>query len=113
MWCLLIAISNVMAFTRQSGEGCLPLTVTPLVREFVKTFSATLPENISVRLETTAEDDAVSASPLHIHRILTHLWANALDAMTMILSYGRSARMTPSAVDRTKPSKPSRPLSSI
>ena len=74
--------SSLLLFSRESTSEKQIVDLKPMVKEFVKLISHTLPENIRVELEINDERPlTVEASPEEIHSILMNLTTNAQDAM--------------------------------
>ncbi len=76
-------ISQILVFSRDSSTEEKVVDLKPMLKEFTKLISRTIPENISVNLEI--EDDkqsyAVKGSPEKIHAALMNIVTNAKDAM--------------------------------
>jgi two-component system, cell cycle sensor histidine kinase and response regulator CckA len=75
-------VQQILDFSRQSVLERHHLDLLPLLKEQVKLFSRTLPENITVALNVEeAESYIVNADPTRLQQMLTNLALNARDAM--------------------------------
>jgi two-component system, cell cycle sensor histidine kinase and response regulator CckA len=75
-------VQQILDFSRQSVLERHHLDLLPLLKEQVKLFSRTFPENITVALNVEeAESYIVNADPTRLQQMLTNLALNARDAM--------------------------------
>ncbi|BAT71837.1 two-component hybrid sensor and regulator [Thermosulfidibacter takaii ABI70S6] len=75
-------ISQILYFSREDVGEKRHIDLKPLIKQFVKVVSRTIPENITVRYEDDgAENYYVLASPESLHAALMNIVANAKDAM--------------------------------
>lgn len=73
-------IKQILTFSRQSSQEKQPLKLSIIVKEVVKLLRATIPTNIEIRLEITAQKIILS-NPDNIHQIIMNLCTNAYQAM--------------------------------
>ena len=75
-------VRQILTFSRQTDQEKHPVHVVPLFKEVGKMLAATLPSNIEVSVEISAEQDTVLGDPTQIHQILLNLCTNASHAMS-------------------------------
>jgi len=74
-------VRQLLAFSRQTKRDFRPFRISLIVRDALHLLETTLPENIQVRLESSAEPDIIRGDPAQIHRVLMNLCDNAVHAM--------------------------------
>lgn len=74
-------IVQILDFSRRNVMEHGRLDLLPFVKEMVKLLQRTLPENITVSLETESGEYDVSADPTRLQQALMNLALNARDAM--------------------------------
>ena len=74
-------IEQILDFSRRAVLERRPLDLLPLLKEQVKLFDRTFPDNITVRLIHDAKSHIVSADATRIQQALMNLAVNARDAM--------------------------------
>lgn len=74
-------IGQILDFSRHSVMKRQALNLRPFVKELVKLFERTLPENIAIDLTATEDDAIVEADPTRLQQALMNLAVNARDAM--------------------------------
>lgn len=74
-------VQQILAFSRNTGIARVPLSVSRLARETVRSLRASLPCTVEIELTTRAMRDTVAASPSDIRQIFINLATNASSAM--------------------------------
>jgi signal transduction histidine kinase/ActR/RegA family two-component response regulator len=74
-------IHQILDFSRRSILERQPLDLVPPLKEIVKLFQRTLPENIQVTLDYAPGEYVVNADPTRIQQVFMNLAVNARDAM--------------------------------
>ncbi len=74
-------INQILDFSRSQVLERLPLDLVPLLKEQVKLWERTLPENIEVSFDYEAGIYTVSADPTRMQQVFMNLVVNARDAM--------------------------------
>lgn len=74
-------VSQIMTFSRQTGQENRPIQVSLIVKEAVKLLKATLPKSITVRKQIETEHLYVMAQPSNLYQITMNLCTNAFHAM--------------------------------
>ena len=74
-------IKQILDFSRQSVLERQPLNLLPFMEKLVVLLDRTLPDNIWVELEHTAEAYFIHADPSRIQQVMMNLAVNARDAM--------------------------------
>jgi signal transduction histidine kinase/ActR/RegA family two-component response regulator len=74
-------VKQILTFSRQREQERVSVKTSVIIKEALKMLSATLPKNISIRQNITADSDMVLADPIQIHQILINLCTNAAHAM--------------------------------
>ncbi|MDY7000473.1 MAG: ATP-binding protein [Thermodesulfobacteriota bacterium] len=74
-------IHQILTFSRQEEREFRPLHLGPVVGEIAKLLRASLPANIRIRQNLSADPDLVLADSTQIHQVLMNLCANAAFAM--------------------------------
>jgi len=74
-------INQILDFSRSTVLDRLPLDLVPLLKEQVKLWERTLPENISVNFAYGADNYTIDADPTRMQQVFMNLVVNARDAM--------------------------------
>ncbi len=74
-------INQILDFSRSSVLDLRPMDMLPLLKETVKLWQRTLPEDIRIELTYSAEAYMVNADLTRIQQVLMNLVVNARDAM--------------------------------
>jgi len=74
-------VQQILAFSRNTGIARVPLSLSRLARETVRSLRASLPRAVEIELTTRAMRDTVVASPSDIRQIFINLATNASSAM--------------------------------
>ncbi len=74
-------VKQILAFSRKTDTVRKPVSMAPLVKESLQLLRASIPANIEIALNVTAESDVVLADPVEIQQILMNLVTNASLAM--------------------------------
>jgi len=74
-------INQILDFSRSTVLERLPLDLIPLLKEQVKLWERTLPENIRVDFIYGADNYAIDADPTRMQQVFMNLVVNARDAM--------------------------------
>lgn len=74
-------INQILDFSRRAVLDRRPLDLTPFIKEQVKLWRRTLPENISIAFQYGADECVINADPTRIQQVLLNLVVNARDAM--------------------------------
>lgn len=74
-------VNQILTFSRQSELSGSPIQVSTIIKEVVKQFQATQPQNIEIRTLLKSESDVVVASPTQLHQVIMNLCTNAIHAM--------------------------------
>jgi signal transduction histidine kinase len=76
-------IEQILDFSRSAMLDLRPLDLTPLLKEQVKLWQRTLPENITIRLDYPTDQSAITvrADPTRLQQMFMNLIVNARDAM--------------------------------
>ena len=75
-------VEQILDFSRRSTLERVTMDLCPFVKEMVKLWQRTLPENVAIRLITPEEPLVVSADPARLQQALTNIAINARDAMS-------------------------------
>jgi CheY-like chemotaxis protein/two-component sensor histidine kinase len=70
-----------LTFGREGEESKNKLKLSSIVKEALRTFRSSLPENIQLLKNIEAESSLIMANVIHIHQILMNLCTNASHAM--------------------------------
>ncbi len=97
-------IEQILDFSRRAALERRPLDLLPLLKEQIKLFDRTFPDNITVRLIHDANSHTISADATRIQQALMNLAVNARDAMP----YGGALTFELSRITSTD--QPSLPL---
>ncbi len=74
-------INQILDFSRSAVLDRLPLDLVPLLKEQVKLWDRTLPENIRVNFTYGADNYTIDADPTRMQQVFMNLVVNARDAM--------------------------------
>ncbi len=74
-------IDQLLDFSRRAVFERRPMDMVPFLKEQVKLYERTLPDNIDVRLQYSADDHTINADPTRIQQVIMNLVVNARDAM--------------------------------
>ncbi len=74
-------INQILDFSRSAVLDRLPLDLVPLLKEQVKLWERTLPENIRVNFTYGADNYTIDADPTRMQQVFMNLVVNARDAM--------------------------------
>ena len=74
-------IDQLLDFSRRGVFERHPMDLVPFLKEQVKLYERTLPDDIAVELQYDAEAHTVNADPTRIQQIIMNLVVNARDAM--------------------------------
>lgn len=74
-------VRQILTFSRPDKAGREAVQLAPLVRDSLRLLRGTVPTNITVQIELSAEDRMVLANPAEIHQIIWNLTTNATYAM--------------------------------
>ncbi len=74
-------INQILDFSRSTALDRLPLDLVPLLKEQVKLWERTLPENIRVDFVYGADNYTIDADPTRMQQVFMNLVVNARDAM--------------------------------
>jgi PAS domain S-box-containing protein len=74
-------VERILAFSRSGVGPRVAVNVQSVVAEALELLSASLPENIRLEQELTADDAAITGDATQIHQVVFNLCTNALQAM--------------------------------
>ncbi len=74
-------VQQILDFSRRSPMARVPMDIVPFIKEMVKLWQRTLPENIRVELEITTPPLVMSVDPSRLQQALMNVAFNARDAM--------------------------------
>ncbi|MGC9398775.1 MAG: PAS domain S-box protein [Anaerolineae bacterium] len=74
-------IDQLLDFSRRAVFERRPMDLLPFLKEQVKLYRRTLPENIDLHLQYDAGEHLVNADPTRIQQVIMNLVVNARDAM--------------------------------
>ena len=74
-------VSQILAFSRQTEQAILPVSITPIIKEALRFLRASMPATIEIRQRIEAEPDVIMADPTQLHQVLMNLCTNAGHAM--------------------------------
>lgn len=73
--------NQLLKLARHKEETLRPTYVTPIIKEAIKLFRASLPETVEMRQDIKDERITVKSDPTQLYQILMNLCTNAADAM--------------------------------
>ncbi len=76
-------INQILDFSRSSMLDPCPLDLVPFLKEQVKLWKRTLPENIRIDFSYGVDEYAINADPARMQQVFMNLAVNARDAMPM------------------------------
>jgi len=74
-------VSQIFAFSRNAEVECIPLNLSPMVKESIKFLKSSLPKNIEIRHNLIAGSASVMCNPDQIHQVFMNICTNAVTAM--------------------------------
>lgn len=74
-------VKQILTFSRQEGQGNVPVNINIMVKEVLRLIRASLPATIKIRQAISNERYIVTADPTKIHQIIMNLCSNAGYAM--------------------------------
>jgi two-component system, cell cycle sensor histidine kinase and response regulator CckA len=74
-------IHQILDFSRRSVMSRNPINLLPFIKELIRLWERTFPENIKLRLQHKEQDYIVNADPTRLQQMLMNLAFNARDAM--------------------------------
>jgi len=74
-------VRQILAFSRKDEARTKPIMITPLVKESVKLFRSSMPDNINIIQNIHCASDIIIADPTQIHQVLMNLYSNAAYVM--------------------------------
>jgi PAS domain S-box-containing protein len=74
-------VKQILAFSRQSNLQKLPIRIQPILKEVLKLFRATIPQNIEITSHIEPDCGMISADPTQMHQVLMNLITNAYHAV--------------------------------
>jgi len=74
-------IKRLMLFSRPSPQELKPLSLDPVIRDFLKLLRSTIPSTIDIHYTADKKTGMVMADPVQMHQILMNICSNAADAM--------------------------------
>ncbi|MBN2003998.1 MAG: PAS domain S-box protein [Anaerolineae bacterium] len=82
-------IQQILDFSRQTVFEMHPLDLLSLLKDHIRLFGRTLPENIHIQLEAEADEYVILGDPTRLQQVFMNLAVNARDAMPQggILSF--------------------------
>ncbi len=76
-----LLVERILAFSRSGMTARLPVQVAPIITETVELLKASLPPEISVKLQIDAPNSYVLGDPTHLHQVVMNLCSNARHAL--------------------------------
>ncbi len=76
-------VKQILAFSRQSERGAMPLRIQPLLKETLKLSRASIPSNIELENDVQNDCGLVVTDPTQIQQIVMNLITNAYHAVEM------------------------------
>ena len=89
-------VKQILAFSRQTDEECMPVRVALVAKEAVKFLRATIPTSIEIKTRIDEKSGAVLANSVELHQIIMNLCTNAHHAI------GEQAGLLEVAVQNTE-----------
>lgn len=77
-------VKQILTFSRQMDNEQIPVQLSPIIKEVIKLFQVSLPENITIDTNIKAENTEVRGDPSQIHQVLLNLCTNAHHAMRKV-----------------------------
>ncbi|MBF0526778.1 MAG: GAF domain-containing protein, partial [Deltaproteobacteria bacterium] len=74
-------VKQILVLSRQEEEVKEPIDVSLIIRETMKLIRASIPTNIQIKQEISAQENIILGDPTQIHQVLMNLCTNAAHAM--------------------------------
>ena len=74
-------VKQILAFSRQTDEERMPVSVAMVVKEAIKFLRATIPTTIEIKSRIDKNSGAVLANSVELHQIIMNLCTNAVHAI--------------------------------
>jgi PAS domain S-box-containing protein len=74
-------VKQILTFSRQNGQGSMPLKLGTIVKEALKLLRSSIPTTIEIQQKALTDSDMVLADPTQMHQILMNLCTNAYHEM--------------------------------
>lgn len=74
-------VKQILAFSRQSNVQKLPVRIQPIIKEVLKLFRATIPQQINLTSDIQPDCGIIFADPTQMHQVLMNLITNAYHAV--------------------------------
>ena len=74
-------VRQILAFSRKTGHGRAPISLSPLIEETLSLLRASLPSTIAMKVDMKSFPEKVVASPSEIQQVIMNLATNAAHAM--------------------------------
>jgi PAS domain S-box-containing protein len=74
-------VKQILAFSRQTDEERMPVSVGTVVKEAIKFLRATIPTTIEIKSRIDKDSGAVLANSVELHQIIMNLCTNAVHAI--------------------------------
>lgn len=75
-------IDQLLTFSRKNEDQLKEVRLQPIIKETVKFFRSSLPENIVLKSRISADAGEAKADPIRIYQILVNLGSNSVQAMS-------------------------------
>ena len=74
-------VKQILAFSRQSEQKKIPISIQKILREVIKLSRSTIPSNITITTDIQSDCSLVLADPTQVHQIAMNLITNAYHAV--------------------------------